>query len=782
MGSAECCGMNLERKLGKLELEVNRGGLFQDGIREEDLVDVTALFDKQATNLQTKTIIKEPNFNLFEGTHSLEVENKKLDSTAIELTPVEENFECNTLYGSDEKTQLSYVVGILDRLVRSLVCWLNDYQTLPTTVLGCRYVEYLLLESKKKEQLVFLHTNHPLFDQILCSGIYGVCYFARFVQRLLKAGVIFEEEDLNFNAMGLDFLSFVDDRNVITSLLQESIHTASLCSDSEDLIHILKLIIHLVSIEKCLDEFSTDVSHLNALFEEATYLSQQSQLSDLKTPEGSFSVGIQKRLSNQFPPKSLILPTRNYNGFVVMAQDLQKVLQVDNANTAMEIMQFANFFNKFEQRHVLARALFPLFLIRDNRTVLGRYTLSEFTYKHLVEFSLMCSAEQDFPPEITEPPLLEATNVLFEWYQNTSQNTSRYRQGYNRQLLLWDSLQAQIEAMEVEWLSKQIDAEDIDYVETKEGEQPTPLLPYTSWVYAMKVKSMIEFILKGFDLQVYKPFETYAMYWYVYYLGHQWEICLKKIQIFVDSKINAIYALNKKVKKSKSAEKREQLKSQYRSAMDNYMPQLQANRRFIQYLLMEATLYMSLSIAQVFQFGILSSFGLINNKSPAKSKFTTDELLYNLRMKPFCSIGVPELLPYELMESTFKEFVPAEPMFTLKLNKAIICLHKELNESKAKVEHVLKCIQGGDNNGVLVTATQLVKSEATNFYEGVKTSIETIEANAKKIQSTLGSKPNANLAEKYSVQLQFCQGGSSFFPMLSLTPRTSKKASTEQKK
>ncbi|CAR28039.1 ZYRO0D12408p [Zygosaccharomyces rouxii] len=773
--------MDLEGKLKNLDLEFNRDGLFQDGIMEEDLVDVTQFFDDSASSLQTKTIIKEPNFNLFEGTHSLEVENKKLDSTSIQLTPAEANFECNALYGSDEKHQLSYVVGILDRLVRSVVCWLNDYQTLPTTVLSCRYVEHLLLESEKKGQLVFLHTGHPLFDQILCSGIYGVCYFARFVQRLLKAGVIFEEEDLNFNGMGLNFLSYVEDGNSILSLLQESIRIASLCSDSEVLIHILKLLIHLVSIEKCLDEFSTDVSHLNALIEEATYLSQQPQLSNLEIPAGSFSIGIQRRLSNQFPPKSLIIPPRNYEGFIVMAQDLKKVLQVDNANTMMEIMQFANFFNKFEQRHVLARALFPLFLIRDNRTILGRYTLSEFTHGHLLEFSLMCTMEVDFPPEITEQPLMEAANVLFEWYQNTSQNTSRYRQGYNRQLLLWDSLQAQIEAMEVEWLSKDSDAAAIDYVEMKEGEEPTPLLPYTSWVYAMKVRAMIEFILKGFDLQVYKPFETYTMYWYTYYLAHQWEICLKKVQKFVDSKINAIHGLNKKVKKSKSGEKRELLKAQYRFAMDNHMGQLQVNKRFLQYLIVESSIFKSLSIAQVFQFGILTSYGLIDNKSPAKNNFTTNELLYNLRMKPFCSIGVPELLPYELMESTFKEFVPDEPMFTIKLNKAMECLHKELNESKLNVEHILKCIQGGDNNGVLVTATRLVKSEATKFYEGVKTSIETLETNSKKIQSTLGSKRSPSLREKYAVQLQFCEGGSSFFPVLSLTSHTSKKSHINQK-
>lgn len=754
--------MVLESELQGLKLGESPAGLFSDGITEGDLVDVTKFFDECASHLQTKTIIKEPKFNLFEGTHSLEVDNRKLDSTLIKLSPEEETFDCNRLYGSDEHTQLQYVVAIVDRLVRSLVCWLNDYQTLPTTVLSCRYVEYLLVESAKVGQLAYLHTDHPLFDQVLCSAVYGVCYFAKFVQRMLKAGVIFEEEDLNFNSMGLDFLSYVNHTEVL-NMLQEAARTASLCGGSQDLVPLLQLIASLVSAFNNLDKLSSDTVHLNELIEHANYLVGRTELESLEAPSGSFSMGIQKRLSNQFPPKTLIVPGRNYQGFVVMAQDLKVVLSVIEAETMMEIMQFANFFNKVTQRHVLARALFPLFLIRSNQTVLGKYSPSEFAHEHLLEFSLMCTKGDECQ---TDHTLLEAANVLFEWYQNTSQNTSRYRQGYNRQLLLWDSLQAQIEAVEVDFLSEDHDG---DYVEVKEGER-TPLLPYTSWCYTMKIRAMIEFLLKGFDLQVYKPFETFTMYWYSYYLAHQLEICLKKVFQFVEGKITYIHSLNKKVKKAKSSEKKETLKTQYRFAMDNYMEQLQVNKRFIQYMLYESSLVKSLSLAQVFQFGILTSYGLIHNKSPAKNKFTTDELLYNLRMKTFSTIGVPEMLPYDLMQSTFQEFVPDEPMFTIKLNRATECLTKELELAMSRVDTIIKCINGGDNNGLLVTATRLVKSQALDYYNRVKNSIIAFEDNAKQIRAALGTtKPKSDLNLMYNVQLECPEDGSSFFPLLVLS-------------
>lgn len=767
--------MALEKHLENLRLEgidknngncviAGRQSLFSDeGIAEQDLVDIKEFFVGLGSNLQPRTIIKDPNFNLFEGTHSLEVDNKKLDSSKICLTIEEVNFDCNVSYGEDFSEQLGYVTAIVDKLVKFLVCWLNDYQTLPTTVLSCRYVEYLLTESSKVEKLIYFKSGNLLHDRVLCSAIYGICYFAKFIQKLLKAGVIFEEEDLNFNNMGLEFLSYVGQEEIFNSLHKSMDILRGYGEAASPLLHLLKLIDSLISIEGCLTDYSANTAHLDRLVIEAEYLDKQKILTTFSAPVGSFSMGIQKRLPNQFPPKNLVVPSHNYQGFVVLAEDLKIVLKVDDAKTMLEAMQFAEFFNKLTQRHIIARAVFPLFFIRDDHTILGKFTTSDFIRMHLLEFSLMSTVIEKESPDEMEVVLNEAINVLFEWYQNTAQNTSRYREGYNRQLLLWDSLQAQMESVEVDLESQGIS----DIVNTPQS--PVPLLPYTSWAFVMKVNAMVEFVLKGFDLQLYKPFESYTMFWYCYYLSYQLESCLDKVQKFIDTKINAIYSLNKKLKKSKAGEKKEKLRAQYRNAMDTEMGQLQTNKRYISFLFVKCTINKSLSLAQVFQFAILKSFGVIDNKSPSTYKFTNDELLHNLRLKPFCSIGVPELLPYEVLESTLNDFLIDEPMFSLKFNKTIECMNKELKNTSIAIETVLKCIQTGDDNGLIVTGTRLVKDQSLEYYNRLLKSVQAIELNSKMIRAKLSDqRPSKSIRDKYAVELKCVEGALSFYPLLDL--------------
>lgn len=758
--------MALEEELKNLQVEEDYGlRLFSDSVvTEEGLADVTETFKRLRNSLQPDTIIKEPSFDLFEGTHSLEVNNRKLDTSLIALTREEIEFDCNIAYGETEDERLAYVTAIVDRLARYLVCWLNDYQLLPTTILSCRYVEYMLIESANIDKPVYLTTGDNLYDRVLCSAIYGICYFAKFVERLFKNGSVCPEEDLNFNSMGLDFLSYVCEPTQIKNLLQESIELLhGLGKPAESLSNLLELILCLVSIEKCLTEYSADTSHLEELIIVAGHLQEKSSSQTFEVPRGSFSMGIQKRLSNQSPPKNLVVPTQNYKGFILMAEDLKLVLSVNEAKSIMEIMQFAKFFNKVTQRHVIARAVFFSFVIRHDETVLGRYSLSDFAQLHPLEFSLMSTEISKNLPDEMIPILQDVTNVLFDWYQNTSQNTSRYRQGYNRQLLLWDALQVQIENIEVEFESHLHNEQASDFSNEES------LLPYTSWTFAMKVTAMIEFVLKGFDLEVYKSFESYSMFWYAYYLAYQLESCLEKVHKFIESRINKIHSLNKKVKKLKAGEKKEALRARYRILMDTEMNQLQTNKKFLSFLFMEYAVIKSLSLAQVFQFAILKSYNVIDNKSPTESRFTTDHLLYDLRLKPFSSIGIPEVVPYSVIQSTLNDFMITQPMFALKLDKAMECMHKELQNAAIAIENILSSIKNDRDGGILHGATRLVKAQAIDYFERLQNSAKLIRLNSKVIRSKLGNEPpSISTRDKYKVRLRSSTDSSSFFPLLDL--------------
>ncbi|CAI4927612.1 ANL_HP_G0073960.mRNA.1.CDS.1 [Saccharomyces cerevisiae] len=709
----------------------------------DQLVDVTSLFDELCSKLKPEAIVKDPRFDLFEGTHSLEVNNSKLDSSLIELTAEEIEFDVNVAYDPP----LASVTAIADRLLRCVISWLNDYQTLPTTVLSCRYTESLLSSLVKGTTAGSSWcTGNILYDKVLGSCILGVCYLTKFVQKLLSAGIVFEEEDLNFNNMGFNTFDNLPGQDVVINSLTESLQILEAYSDDSlhltMLKHILKIIICLVHLEDHLTDYSTKTSHLDELIENANSVNGIFPQLQLSPPKGAFSTYIQKHRSNKFPPRKITKLPTDYSGFITLANDVKTILLVDKAESALETYQFAKFFNKLEQRHVIARILFPLFFIRDDRTVLGKFSYTQFYLLHVKEFSAQTPSE--FESSIGNELIQESSNLLLEWYQNCSQNTCRYRQGFNRQLILWDSLQAQFESV-----NSQV---------------------YCSWTYFMKLSSMIEFSLKGFDLDIYKPFEAYSMFWYVYYLSHHLETFLKDSQNDIESNINAIHSMNKKLKKLKAGEKKDQLRLKYRFAMDNEMEQLQATKQFLNYLLKEINITKSLCLIEVFQFAILKSFGLIDNKDSTPSKFSNERLIHNLRFKPFNSIGVPELPEYEVFQQTLKDFVIEEKgaAFDIKLERATNFIETEVRNVVSSIDEIMQGIKGGDNNGVLVTGTRLVQELSLEYYCKLKHTSKALSVNSKVIVNTLKKNIKNKDSHEYKVELVHTTEGWNYFPIQTL--------------
>lgn len=748
-------------------------------------IDITSRLDQLCSKLEPKAIVKDPLFDLFHGTHSLEINNPKLDSYLIPLTKEEIEFDCDVKHGSTPEEDLKFVTSIADRLLRCVVSWLNEYQSLPTTLLSCRYVERLLnIEygpQQGEEEYTSYKTGDPLYDQVLASLVLGVSYFASFVKGLSLKRVIYEEEDLNFNFMqipGFDSLPEQDD--ILAGLIGSIQYISKTQSNnnanySTHLVSLLKMVTCLVKIENIITTFSHETDYLDEMISIAQTLNENNEL-ELQVPIGSFSMSIQKSSSNQFPPKKIVNPDKNYLGLKTMAEDIKLVLRVSEIDTAVEALQFASFFNKLRQRHVLARAIFPIFLFRDNGQVIGKYSLEDFVFSHCMEFSLMGSniiknvESNDELSNLLSPRLQECANVLYDFYQNTSQNTARYRQGYNRQLLLWDSAQAQLETLEMKFIANNIH----DVVKSRgngnDDGTEIPLMPYASWVFTMKVMSMIEFILKGFDLEVYKPFEVFDMYYYVYHLSHQLEACLDKIHQFILNKIDSIHSMNKKIKKLKSSDKKRQLKLEYNKIMDEEMDQLQINKQYLRYLLLQCNMNKTLSLFQVLQFSVLKSINLIDNRAPNTSKFINVKLIHDLRFKTFSSIGVPELPNYETFQEIIEGFVIHEEMnsalFMLQLERMKVYMDSQIDEAGGSIAKIIRGIESNDKNGEVYTGTRLIKEEALEYYNGYMKSTVALKANMERILDRIkGGHDNNN---DCTVELQFGPDSSKYFPVLAV--------------
>ncbi|GMM53498.1 Mak10 protein [Maudiozyma humilis] len=745
------------------------------------LCSVKELLQQQCAQLNAEDIVKERGFDLFEGTHSLEINNEKLDSHLIELSPDEVDFDCAVAYpvdsaADDGQCNWQYVTAVLDRLARLIVTWVSEYQSLPTTVLSCRYVEHVLVQIArgKSGDHAYISTGNEFHDNVLNAGVLGVCYFGAFVKKLLRGGGIFEEEDLNFNSMGLDGFDNMPQRSVVRQLLASALHMVQSADIPQDdnrsrLAGLLQLIDCLVQMDQYLTEYATDKQPLRELATVATALDALPP-HNYKVPSGSFSMRIQKTMSNQFPPKTLVQPASSFCEYTRIARDFMKVLDVHSAESSFEMTQFAFFFNKNEQVHVLARGLFPLVMIRDDSTFLGKYTFPDAFKMHLQGFSLAGSRASDALDSepfrsLIDPISQEALSALFEWYQNNAQNTARYRQGYNRQLLLWDSVQAQFESLETNFAGS-----EEDMVSQNPGDPGVPLMPFASWAFVMKTISMIEFVLKGFDLDVYKPFESFNMFWFTFYLTQQLDACLVKVDVFVQSKIDSIHAINKRMKKQKAGEKKEKLRAQYHEAMEKQMPDLQRNKLYLKYLMCHNDMTKCLSLYEAFQFGLLKSYGVIDTKSPSASKFVNDKLIHDLRFKPFSSIGVPELPSYEVFQEVLGGFVISEPMFKSKVTKTEAFMNEQLKSASNSIDAILKCIKAKDKGGQMFTGTGLIAEDATIYYERLAKTIDSLAENNKSIINTLGASANAELAKKFHVELALTPGLSGYYPLMKLVP------------
>lgn len=755
---------------------------------DTDLLDITSQVDHLCNKLQPKTIIKNPCFDLFQGTHSLEVNNPKLDSFLIPLNKDEIEFNCNIKHASDNQQNLIYVTSIADRMVRLIISWLNDYQSLPTTLLSCKYMEYLL--NIKPSQTVnidkSINTGDPLYDIVLNHFLVAISYFASFIKSLLFKRVIYEEEDLNFNSMGLLGFDNLPTQHEVLDSLNMSIKWVSCLPSNkyiQHLINLLNLVHSLVQIENIVTQYSTETHYLDNIIQLATLLNE-TDLS-FEVPKGSFSMSIQKFSSNQFPPKQIVTPTeKNYLGFVTMARDIKLVLKVSEINTSVELHQFVSFFNKLKQRHVLARALFPLFLVhQDDGTIVGKYSFDDLIYSYFMEFSLMGTQIVDnlanYPKlsDTLTTKLQDCSSILYESYQNCSQNTARYRQGYNRLLLLWDSLQAQLEPLEMEFISNGIH----DIVKSPDADKTDcdtlPLMPYASWVFTVKVFAMIEFVLKGFDLEVYKPFESFDMYYYVYHISNQLSSCLDKIFIFVKNKIDSIHSMGKKIKKLKSEAKKQKLKMEYHTLMKEQMPQLQTNKQYLKYLLLHCNINKALSLFQVLQFSILKSVKLIDSVAPKTSKFINQELIHNLRFKTFSSIGVPELPNFNTFQEILESFSIKEevnsPMFKVQITTLKKYMVSQIEEARGALTTIIKGIKSNDKNGEIYTGTRLIKDEALDFYNQYLGSTSTLMQNMEKTVQMIQN-GEITKSDEYEVILQFQPDSSTFFPTLSIIKKKGK--------
>jgi hypothetical protein len=644
-------GADTENLLAKISLNDDDG-----------YTDVTQLLFSKTQKLKHGIVVKSPSFSLFEGTHALEILNHQLDSGLIVLTEEELTFDVVKPRSLDE------ICWLTDSLFRSLFTWLNN-STLPQTLFSNRYVEELLVNYTKFPQngltsCVFSTQFSPndaedqLVHLVLRNVILGCLYFARVGCTLVQGGTVYEEEDINSQAMNLNIISNIQLDEVLEQLeitleyLNSNFKDNKSSSIIQNVINIVQDLLKLplflnTRIPPQSENIKYDVSFLDSTLKKLDYLQENAlYLKSLQEIPGCYSRGIQKRLNNNAPPKKLVpYEEEDFSSVRLLINDFKQIFSIMDRETSNDVVSHSlNFANT--DHHAISRAFYPLFLVRDDRSVLGNETLIEFLVSQLSQFSCYNAEIFSTDNHIVQKKVMDFLQQLslqvFELLNVTNQNPCRQRQHLSRLIIQFDSLQANAENLEVNF-SEVFQIKD-EFFESENDKNPSLAIPLTSWLYFIKLEIMISVVLRGFELDLYKLWEFHPMYWYASYLVGSLLTLLNRVLTYNNYKIESIKNMGKRVKKKKG-DQRQKYKEKYEHKLKNEVPALKVIISHIEEKILSYRVIQNLVQLEILNILNLKEKGFI--KTPDFPFAPNKEMLFNLRMKSFSTVGIPQFPTYD---------------------------------------------------------------------------------------------------------------------------------------
>ncbi|RDW90572.1 N-alpha-acetyltransferase 35, NatC auxiliary subunit [Aspergillus mulundensis] len=347
----------------------------------------------------------------------------------------------------------------------------------------------------------------------------------------------------------------------------------------------------------------------------------------------SFSWKIQRRLASTVPPRPVVKIS-----FEDALAHLKRLCQ--DGIHLNQVLDYGGPYNlkvavwtllsRKPQPSVYIRSLIQT-IIMNRSTVLGALPVKQFIYDELAALvlpsSILLEANLD-ETEVPSDPRFQIAQLMDGFVRRFSQpfvdtfrsaclNRCRIRRTVCHTLADWDNLQ--------------MEAEDLDeQLRTLSEEPPLELpngdttysYPLSSWAYHQKLIQFRLILQLGFELTIYAPEELPGMYWYLSHicsthLGH-----IDRIRTFI---LAAVQRDRRSLAKHATLRKSFLLFDRLTThivAIDAFAISLHA-------------LYVLLSRHKVLP------------RAFAPNAYSNDQFRYELRMKPFLQITLPELVPYE---------------------------------------------------------------------------------------------------------------------------------------
>lgn len=286
------------------------------------------------------------------------------------------------------------------------------------------------------------------------------------------------------------------------------------------------------------------------------------------------------------------------------------------------------------QPSVYIRTLLQYYMFAD-MIILGKMSIRGVLDDDLASFTLPANQLLDRNNdeiEVTHDPRFQmaqrmelfrsrAANTYMDILRTMCQNRCRIRRTLCHTIVDWDNLQ--------------LDAEDLDqelreftkeepFVDLNISDDPIYAFPLSSWAYYYKLRQMEWIVQLGFELQIYQSDEMSGMYYY--------------LQFLCKTRSRHLERIRSDVMRSYTARRRD-------SQLDNRQQTEFANAiSYINFSTLEVTSTYGFADALSSLFEVLRRLDLI----PMPPRPYGDDIMrYEVRMKPFFTIGLPGAMPFE---------------------------------------------------------------------------------------------------------------------------------------
>ncbi|KAF7713634.1 Uncharacterized protein PECH_006258 [Penicillium ucsense] len=604
--------------------------------------DITAQFTEAASKLQVGQLVKDESFTLFEAVGALEIMDSKMDSGYI--APGEDHAEALEIkYDSRQDLTAEEVVGLMDQLLCHEMAWHMGHplsQTLFTSI----YIDKLLWPTPKtieEAQFDRAPSENRIVELVLRAYCLALLKACDYVHARVASEYYYEEEDFVTQLYNRNLLSGIDSSHFYR-LLDQAIdwveNQDTIRSDFKDAIR-SRLCLRrefLASVDQDLEILET---HSTESFK--LCLNHLASVADTVTlgkpvPE-AFSLKLQRKLASTVPPRPIV-HIKQEDALEQMrrlcqdAIDMQQMLDYRGPSNFKAAVW--TLVSRKPQPSVYIRSLLQALIISDS-SILGTVPVRKYLYDDLAELvlpaSMLLRANLD-DVELPSDPRFRIAQVMDSFVKRFAQpfvdtirsaclNRCRVRRTVCHTVVDWDNLQ--MEAEEIDMQLQGISAEPALQVQ---GGDTTFSYPLSSWTYHQKLLQLRLILQMGFELSIYAPEELPGIYWYLSHLcsthlGH-----LDRIRTF-----------------TVAARKRDLV-----SGGNDAAKSAAYHRSFLhlERLTTHIIAIDAFAIALHALYVLLARHEVLPCAAGPRA-YSSDKLRYELRMKPFLPISLPELVPFE---------------------------------------------------------------------------------------------------------------------------------------